>query len=475
MWSIFDFANALKNICPQAKIEVPPDNIPYHVSSNILMLNPEINLDSLKLPYILGLEKINNFVNFKIDKNVIKDTRKIKEYKKINLEFCSPNPTGPMHLAHCRGTVIGAILVNLLRYVGYDVLSEMYINDQGVQVDKFVESVKFWKFGEPYQLHYKGEYVKELASLKEIDKDSVIETQLITIRNTLKKMNVMHDVVVRESSLHDLVEKVKQILQGKGLFYEGYLENQKKEGKNLILKTSQLGYESDTIFQREDGSYTYFAFDVAYHFNKQQRGYNNQICVLGEDHFSHMNKLPKVLNLFGINLGFVTFSAVHLVEKGEKLSMSKRDGKFITIDSFLEKYSIDEIKCMVLEQKLEKTLQFSSEKTASNFFYFQYASERLRDITENTDSVDLNVLDHPLEERIFSYLIHFDRFVHIATSQMNVHKFFDFSLKFVKSVCEYFQKHPTINSSPSKEQVNLLYQCKQTLSDIILILQFDSL
>jgi arginyl-tRNA synthetase len=471
MWSVLDFQEKIRNISDKAKIELPPDNMHYHISSNVLLVSKkEISLD---LPFIIESKEINGFLNFRLDKNLLKGLKHQSMYKKVNIEFSSPNPTGPMHLAHCRGTIIGNTLVNLCRFAGQEVLSEMYINDQGVQMEKFIESVKYWKIGAPFQLHYKGAYVKELAEQLEIvNSESVIIAQLSSIMNTLKNMSINHDLVVRESSLHKIIEEVKNHLQKMGLLYEGYLPNQKQDGKHLLLKTSVLGYENDSVFQRENGKYTYFAFDIAYHFYKKQRGYLNQICVLGEDHFSHMNKLPRVLKIFDIDLKIVTFSAVHLIEQGEKLAMSKRDGTFITIDDFLTRHSIDEITCMVLEQKLEKVLQFDDKKTSNNVFYFQYAFERTRNLPSVEQDVDLNLLSTLIEERLFTFLIHFERFVHLAVEQLNVHKLFDFCLKFVHCLCDYFRKDPRVNINPSKEQIYLLQKCSHMLENINFIFNF---
>lgn len=476
MWSIMDFQDEIKKISDKAKIELPPDNLPYNISSNLLLVSTETI--SPDLPFVIECKKINGFLNFKMDKNLLKNITCRKIHRKINVEFSSPNPTGPMHLAHCRGTIIGNTLVNLLRFIGNEVLSEIYINDQGVQMEKFIESVKYWKIGAPYELHYKGEYVKSLAkNIEKTDKESILQYQLGSIMNTLKNMDIKHDLLVRESSLHPLMEEVKENLKRMDLLYEGYLQNQKQEGKHLLLKTSELGYESDTVLQRQGGNYTYFAFDIAYHFYKKQRGYKEQICVLGEDHFSHMNKLPKVLKVFEIDLKIVTFSAVHLIEKGEKLAMSKREGNFITIDEFLEKYSIDEITCMVLEQKLEKVLQFDENKKSNNCFYFQYAFERIKNIPLNLEEekMDLNTLNSMIEERIFTFLLHFDRFVHMSATQFNVHKLFDFSLKFAQCICEYFQKDSKVNTNPTAAQIYLLGKCKIVFNNIISIFNFHFL
>lgn len=367
----------------KAKLEAVPDEHEGHIATNLLIIEKNSKIEEIQeLFKIKKTERIGGFLNIHLDKNVLKNIN--FEYKtenkneKVNVEFCSANPNGPVHLAHIRGTVFGDSIASILKHCGFDVTREYYVNDQGNQMNLFIESVKYWKYGAPFELHYPGEYVKNIAnSLNSINKEEIVQTQVNEALSTLKKMHIEFDKISYESAMYNDLEEVLAKLKEMDLIYEGELEGQKEEGIQLLIKTESLGDQKDRVLRRANGQYTYFAFDMAYHWNKLKRGFKKQIIVLGEDHAAHIDKLKLLLVKFGIDLQIVKISTVSVTQNGEKIAMSKREGKFVTLEDLLEKIKQKELRSVLLAQKVEKTMSFEiGETKSSNLFFIEYSIER---------------------------------------------------------------------------------------------------
>ncbi len=286
----------------------------------------------------------------------------------INVEFVSANPTGPLHIGHARGAVFGDVLANLLKKVGYKVTKEYYINDAGAQIDTLIRSVYLrYKeaLGEKISIEkglYPGEYLKPIgtglakkygAELLEkqdnqVIRDYTLSSILEIIKEDMNLLGVNHDVFTSEYELQKSgkIEESIKILSDKGLVYEGYLEKPKgKESENwtsrkeMLFRSTKFGDDVDRALKKEDGSWTYFASDIAYHFDKISRGFNNMIVELGSDHGGYVKRLKAVVSALSDDQAKIEVklhNIVNFFENGKPVKMSKRSGNFLTARDVVE-------------------------------------------------------------------------------------------------------------------------------------------
>jgi len=345
--------------------------------------------------------------------------------EKINVEFVSANPTGPMHIGHARGACVGDAIANILDKCGYKVVREFYINDAGGQVAVLAKSLHL-RYREvlggnitiPEGL-YPGEYLipvaKKLAKkygkgLEENDeriKEFALKEMLLLIKKDLKKLGVEHNVFSSERAIRKsgkLEEAIKH-LEKLGLVYTGTLpppkgkEMEDWEAEELLLfKSTQFGDDQDRALKKRNGDYTYFAPDLAYHFDKYKRGFKKMILELGSDHRGYVSRLKSaVLGLSSgkANLEIVLHELVKLYENGQVLKMSKRAGTFFTLSDLIKAVGKDAVRFIMLTKKSDQILDFDLKKTleASNenpVFYVQYASARMNSILRNAKKLKLN-------------------------------------------------------------------------------------
>lgn len=365
-------------------------------------------------------EPLRGFINFRFSESRIKEGFRellslasnyyfedIGKGKKLQIEFVSANPTGPLHLGHGRGAVVGDALYRLLKAFGYDVVREYYINDAGYQVYLFGFSILYRVyelFGkEDQELKekfeeegYKGNYIKELA--KDVkaffgeevlgwDREQAIEKlgeygvkrMLEDIKETLAFMGVEFDLWVSEKSLHQrgLVEKVIKLLEEKGYTYT-------QEGA-LWFKSSSFGDDKDRVLIRSDGTPTYFAGDIAYHYYKYERGFEEVINLWGADHWGYLTRLKGALKALDIPEDWLKVEFVQMVKLfsgGKEIRMSKRTGEFITLRELLEEVGVDAVRFIFLTKRSDTPLDFDidlvKQNTAENpVFYVQYAHARV--------------------------------------------------------------------------------------------------
>jgi len=476
-------------------LEVPPNHFNYDLSSNISLvlaktnkLNP-INLAEdikhLLLKKINHFEKIDiagpGFLNIKLSKNGfidnIKDIFKNKDNygskksnKIYNVEFVSANPTGPMHVGHCRGAVFGDVLSNLLLFNGNKVIKEYYINDYGNQIRNFVESVylriREIKHKEKFILRenlYPGEYIKEIAnniikknkninvenlnnSFDELKKLSLQESMNL-IKDDLKKLGIKHNNFFSETELikKDLVNKTIKQLQKKNLVVEGYLDPPKgeksknwKKIKRLIFKSTEFGDDTNRALQKDDGSWTYFANDVAYHSDKISRKYDNLINILGADHTGYIKRISAAVSALSdkkVKLNCKVCQLVKLYKNGQPFKMSKRAGDFISAQDLLKEVNKDSIRFMMLNRSNDVELDFDfekvKEKTKDNpVFYVQYAFARIKSILRTLKidfndqiSVDSNTFQpNEYEEKILRKIFEWPKIIESAAYKLEPHK-----------------------------------------------------
>ena len=348
---------------------------------------------------------------------------KVGAMRKTNVEYVSANPTGPMHVGHCRGAVVGDVLANLLAFAGYDVTKEYYINDAGVQIDVLGRSVMLRyrealgeTIGEIPAGLYPGDYLvpvgqalvaefgNSLLQMPEdealaIVKDRAIDAMMVLIREDLAALNVHHEVFFSERTLHaDNARKIRTAINDltlNGHVYKGKLPPPKgqlpedwEDREQTLFRSTAVGDDVDRPLVKSDGSYTYFAADVAYMNDKYTRGFEEMIFVLGADHGGYVKRLEALGRAIAgdkIKVTALLCQLVKLYRDGEPVRMSKRAGEFITLRGVVDEVGRDPIRFMMLYRKNDAPLDFDfakvTEQSKDNpVFYVQYASARCHSI-----------------------------------------------------------------------------------------------
>ncbi len=396
----------------------------------------------------------------------------------VNVEYVSANPTGPLHVGHCRGAVFGDALANLLAFVGHDVVREYYFNDAGGQVDVLARSV-FLRYREalgedigeipsglypaPYLIpvaeHLIEKHGTGLRDMPESDwlpliRSESIEFMMTVIRSDLKDLNIEHDVFFSESSLHGEggpVETTLAAMRERGLVYEGRLPPPKgkppedwEDIEQTLFRASDFGDDVDRTVIKSDGTYTYFAADVAYFQTKYDRNFKQMIYVLGADHGGYVKRLQAVAKAVCGDEAKVIVRLCQLVKLfrgGEPVRMSKRAGEFVTLRELIDEVGPDVIRFIMLFRKNDAPLDFDFEKVTEQtrenpVFYVQYAHARicsvLRNAAENgfegggghlaLTNCDLNLLQDDGEIAIIKKIAEFPRVVQGAAAAHEPHR-----------------------------------------------------
>ena len=308
-------------------------------------------------------------------------------FEKVDVEFVSANPTGPLHVGHARNAAYGDALARLFSFVGHDVTREFYVNDFGSQVANFGRSVQARARGEEVpEDGYVGDYVATLA-LEIADagtrpvEDVGLEAVAMMVdraRASLHAFGVEFDVWFSEKSLHpEGVRHGFDVLRDQGHTYES-------EGA-LWLRTTDFGDDKDRVIERSTGEHTYFASDIAYAQNKRERGFDRMVYVLGADHHGYIGRMRAAYEALGgepDRLDLLIMQFVHLVRGGEKVSMSKRAGEFVTLDELVEEIGVDAARWFLLNRShdttIEVDLELAKSETSENpVYYVQYAHARI--------------------------------------------------------------------------------------------------
>ena len=375
-----------------------------------------------------------------------------------------------MHVGHCRGAIFGDVLANLLKFNGNKVLKEYYINDYGNQIKNFVKSVylriREIKNNEKFVLSealYPGEYIIEIA--KEIIKknkninfnnfeDSFLnlkklslESSMLLIKNDLQQLGISHDNFLSETEIvqKKLVNKAVKKLKDEGYVEEGFLDPPKgdipknwKKIKRLIFKSSIFGDDSDRALQKNDGSWTYFANDIAYHLDKIDRKFSNLINILGADHTGYIKRISAAVSALSrekVKLNCKVCQLVKLYKNGKPFKMSKRAGEFISVQDLLNEVNRDEIRFMMLNRSNDMELDFDfdkvKEKTKDNpVFYVQYAYARINSLLRNLNkkaedfkSIESeNFNPNAYEDKILRKIFEWPKIIESASSKLEPHK-----------------------------------------------------
>ena len=394
----------------------------------------------------------------------------------INVEFVSANPTGPMHVGHARGAVFGDALATLLEFTGHDVTREYYINDAGAQVEVLARSAYLRyreALGDKIEIPsglYPGEYLKDVGEgLVELYKsrfhnapdsewlepfrEFAVAEMMGEIRDDLELLGVKHDVFVSERALvkEGKVDAALGALKAKGLIYEGVLEPPKgKEPEDweprqqTLFKSTQFGDDIDRPVQKSDGSWTYFATDIAYHADKIRRGFGTLIDVWGADHGGYVKRMQAAVKATSdgrVGLDIKLCQLVKLMERGEPVKMSKRAGTFVTLKDVVDRVGRDVVRFIMLTRRNDAQLDFdyavvTEESRENPVFYVQYAHARchsvLRNAAKEMPGVDLSAsalagvelprLTHPDELALIKVLASWPRSVESAAEAHEPHR-----------------------------------------------------
>ena len=394
--------------------------------------------------------------------------------RRVNVEFVSANPTGPMHVGHTRGAVVGDALSALLAFAGWDVTREYYINDGGAQVDVLARSV-YLRYQEAHDLSvdwpegiYPGDYLipvgealKSKVGEAYLDQPEEVwlaevrtfatEAMMDLIREDLAALNVQMDVYSSEKALYGTgkIEAAIETLRGMGLIYEGTLEPPK--GKTLddweprvqtLFRSTAHGDDVDRPVMKSDGGWTYFAPDIAYHYDKIQRGFDVLIDILGSDHGGYVKRMKAAVSALSagrVPLDVKLIQLVKLFKNGEPFKMSKRAGTFVTLRDVVEMVGTDVTRFVMLTRKNDAALDFDFDKVLEQsrdnpVWYVQYAHARIASVLrkaaeaglDTSDSAlagaDLSILDHPAEIALMRKLADWPRQVESAARAHEPHR-----------------------------------------------------
>jgi len=439
---IIDLPNNLKSLT----VELPPKGHEADMSCNVAMILAKFNQKTpLDLANILKKNFLENFkefkkidvakpgflnINFKVDfwKNhlfeIIQSGANYGSNKnlqqKYNIEFVSANPTGPLHVGHCRGAILGDALSNLLKFNGHLVTKEYYVNDYGNQIKTFVLSVyhRILEITEEKIFPadkdlYPGDYIIDIAKkiveeknikdfknfnkvYEKLAKES-LKFSIELIKNNLDNLGVKHDIFVYESELikNEFVSKTIKKLQKDNYVYKGKLEPPKgelskdwKTRDQLLFNSTKFGDDTDRALQKEDKTWTYFASDIAYHAHKINRNFDILVNILGSDHAGYIKRITSAVRAISknkINLVCKVSQLVKLFKKGEPFKMSKRKGDYITVEDLIKEVGRDSVRFMMLNRSNDVELNFDFEKVTEKskdnpVFYVQYAYARINSI-----------------------------------------------------------------------------------------------
>jgi arginyl-tRNA synthetase len=361
------------------------------------------------------------------------------EPERILVEFVSANPTGPITVASGRHAAFGDSLARVLEFAGHNVEREYYVNDAGTQIQRFGESIKARARGEePPEDGYKGDYVAELAGripgAAEAEVDELarkgVELMLEGVRATLARFRVHHDHYYSERSLHErgAVDRALAVLEENEQVYPS-------EGA-VWLRSTSFGDDKDRVLMRSSGEFTYFASDIAYHEDKLERGYDRVIQVLGADHHGYLGRLRGAWTALGGDperIEFPIMQLVNLLDRGERVQMSKRQGEFVTLDDLIDDIGVDTARFFLLQRSndtaLDLDLALAREHTAENpVFYVQYAHARIASILRKAGSgsaapsPDGDAALHPSERALVKKLLEWPDEVAVTAERRAPHR-----------------------------------------------------
>ena len=477
--------------------EIPPSKFDSDISTNVAMVLSKINNKSPSDLASILAEKIKKedkfieeisvvkpgFINIKFKpifwtnfiKEMIKNSKSFGTNKNIKrnylIEFVSANPTGPLHVGHCRGAILGDVMANLLLFNNNKVTKEYYINDYGNQIINFTKSVYYRireiSFNEPFPIDnedlYPGDYLIDFAQnilnsnknidFKNFDKVSqevtslAINEALKLIKSNLKSLGINHDNFVSEKKLveNQEVEKVVEFLQKNKFVYKGKIKAPAGEDdinwverEQLLFRSTDFGDDKDRALQKSDGAWTYFASDVAYHKNKLDRKFDRLINILGADHAGYIKRISSSVEALSNSkdrLICKVSQLVKLIKDKKPFKMSKRKGDYITIDDLINEVGKDATRFIMLNRSSDVELDFDFdnviEKSKDNpLYYVQYWYARICSVYRHLDKdlkSDLDITNYDFEYskdeiKILKKLSEWPKCIDVSCNKLEPHR-----------------------------------------------------
>jgi arginyl-tRNA synthetase len=397
----------------------------------------------------------------------------VRTAERINVEFVSANPTGPVHIGHARNAAVGDALSRILAFHGHQVAREFYINDAGSQVAKFGASIRARARGEEVpEDGYRGAYVDELARSIEgaAERDATelgrigVAEMISRIARSLEAFRVApFDRWFSERTLHEgspsEVERAFDELRAQGRLYE-------RDGA-LWVRTSDFGDDKDRVVRRSSGEYTYYASDIAYHWDKLERGFDRLIDVLGADHHGYVGRMKAAVAALGTDpdrLELLIMQFVHLVRDGERVSMSKRAGEFITLDDLVDEIGVDAARWFLLNRSHDTTIDLDltlavQENAQNPVYYVQYAHARIASLLRKAADQGARPGDVPdvalgdAERALIQRLLAFPAVVAEAAERREVHRICTYALELARDFTAFYERHPVLRDDvPADER-----------------------
>jgi arginyl-tRNA synthetase len=481
-------------------IEKPNDEKNGEISSNISLIVQKLlreNPIDIANKIILELKKCSEFIKVDVAKpgfiNLWLDSSMWQSYLKnslelddlidcnigngrtVNVEYVSANPTGPLHIGHCRGAVFGDVLSNLLQKTGHQVTKEYYINDAGSQIKNLTNSVfiryqeligkKFSEYPDdfypgdylmPVAQHFASTYDSKLLEMNDEERFLLIKPFTINfmmnlIKDDLAAISIHQDIFISEQDLvsDGKIDEAIKTLKKSNLIYEGVLEPPKGKKPDdweprpqMLFKSTNYGDEVDRPLQKSNKEWTYFANDIAYHFDKYQRGSNHLVDILGADHGGYVKRMTAAVAALSDNKASFTAKLcqmVKLTRNGKQVKMSKRSGEFITLREVIDEVGSDSIRFMMLYRKNEAPLEFDftkvTEQSKDNpVFYVQYAHARISSVISklnennfshmpsNFENIDFKLIDNKHELDLVKKIADWNKTIESATNLHEPHR-----------------------------------------------------
>jgi len=511
-----DFGDFASNIAMvmASKAKRPPREIAGAIKERM-----ETHGDIIKKVDIAGPGFINFYVKPVMWTGVLNDIFSQREFygtstygagKKVQVEFVSANPTGPLHIGHGRGAAVGDTLARILAAAGFDVQAEYYINDVGNQMNILGASV-FSRYKELLGKEtvfpsdgYKGEYIAELAHalsqthgerLLEEDESAAVQicrqfaSSVIfdEIKEDLKSFNVHFDHYFSESSLYEdhKVEDTLGYFKEKGFSYE--------EDGALWFKTSDFGDEKDRVLRKQDGSLTYFAPDIAYHKDKLERGFKQIIDIWGADHHGYVPRMKAAIEALGAEpdcFHALLIQLVSLVRQGKPVYMSTRAGEFVTLKEIIDEVGKDVARYFFLMRRCDSHLIFdldlAKKKSDENpVYYIQYAHARICSILKNAkdqgldvdiDQADMDVLAAGEDLELIKTIAMFPDVVVSCATDLEPHRIAFYLLELATAFHRFYNKNRVISDDGrmTKARLVLIYAVRQVLSNALTLMGIDA-
>lgn len=400
------------------------------------------------------------------------------------VEFVSANPTGPITVAAGRHAAYGDALCRILAFAGHAVEREYYVNDHGSQVRLFGESIRARAAGEePPEGGYRGAYVGELAELLDTEAEDLevagVAAMMEQVAATLERFRVHMDRFFSERSLHEdgAIARQLELLEERDHVYP-------HEGA-VWLRSTTLGDDKDRVLMRSNGELTYYAADIAYHQDKLERGYDRVIDVLGADHHGYVGRMRAAWQALGgepDRIEFLIMQLVNLVESGERVQMSKREGEFVTLDDLLDDIGVDAARWFLLQRSHETTLDLDLELARSQsqdnpVYYVQYAHARiasiLRKAAEQPEPVPAQPL-HPSERQLIKRLLTLPAEVDEAAARRAPHRITAYAHETAQDFSAFYRDCKVLDDPSERFRLALCVETKAVLASCLDLLGVEA-